>query len=132
MQLQRNVNTRYLRDKIETATPIGRIIILFEGCEKFLTQSKEALVRGDKVTFVERNIRAQNILRELRNSLNLDVDEKVGGEFYTIYNFMIRQLMKAVRTRNVGPIEQVMKINTQLLSSWKEAEGKGLGKELVQ
>jgi len=120
----------YLQNKIESATPIGRILVLFEGCFKFIDKSKEALIAGDKVTFVEKNIRAQNIVRELRNSLNLDIDEKMAGGLYNLYNYLLKQLMQSVRTRTVGPLNEVRGHMDSLYKSWKQAEEQGLGKDI--
>ncbi len=128
--MKKNVSSHYLRNKIESASPIGRILIMFEACNKFLNKSREGLVNGDKMKFVENNIRAQNILRELRNSLNLDLDEKIAVGFYRLYNFMIKRLMQAVRSKNVEHIDVVKRMVAQLYQSWKTAQDKGLGKDI--
>jgi len=120
----------YLKNKVENATPIGRILILFEACFRFLEQSREALIRGDKLTFVERNIKAQNIVREFRNSLNLDINEKIAAGLYRLYNYVLKQLMQSVRTKKVEPITDARKILDQLYQSWKQAEKQGLGKDI--
>ncbi len=130
MAAHRQANSHYLRNKIEIASPIERIIILFEACIRFIAASRMALLKGDKVGFVEKNIRAQNILRELRNSLNLDIDEKVAGRLYTLYNYMIKQLMMSVRMKKVGPLDSVSQMVQKLCGSWKEADKQGLGQDV--
>ena len=128
--VNRQMAHNYLRNKVENASPIGRIMILMEACFRFMDQSIRALEKGDKVAFVERNIKAQNIIRELRNSLNLEVDEKIAGGFYNLYNFMLKQLMQSVRTKKIEPINNVKKQLDQLYQAWKTAEQKGLGKDI--
>jgi flagellar protein FliS len=124
------VANSYLQNKVESASPIGRILLLFEGCFKFIDKSRDALKAGDKVTFVEKNIRAQNIIRELRNSLNLDVDEKIAGGLYSLYNYLLKQLMQSVRTRTIAPLDEVSKHLQTLYESWKKAEAQGLGRDI--
>jgi flagellar secretion chaperone FliS len=130
MMVNNHMAQSYLKNKVESATPIGRILILFEACFRFIDQSREALVRGEKLLFVDSNIKAQNIVREFRNALNLDVDEKVAGGLYNIYNYVIKQLMQSVRTRKVEPLDHARKLLDGLYQSWKQAEKQGLGKEL--
>jgi len=128
--MQSKARLQYLRTKVESATPIGRIIILCEACIAFLDQAKKALHGGDKVLFVEKNIRAQNIIREFRNSLNLDYDEKTAAGFYRLYNYMLKQLMQAVRQRVSNPVDTVQGMVQTLLTSWRKAEAQGLGKDV--
>ncbi|MBU1863476.1 MAG: flagellar export chaperone FliS [Candidatus Omnitrophica bacterium] len=130
MAINQRIRLEYLRNKVESASPIGRIIILCEACLKFLFCAKEALVRGDKIVFVENNIKAQNIIREFRNSLNLEVDEKIASGFYGLYNFMLKQLRQSIQLKKVEPLDKVHAMITQLCSSWKTAEEKGLGKDI--
>jgi flagellar protein FliS len=125
-----HIAQNYLKNKIENATPIGRILILFEACFRFLDQACDALEMGDKITFVDRNIKAQNIVREFRNSLNLDLNEKIAAGFYRLYNYVLKQLMQSVRTKKAEPIKDARKILDQLYQSWKQAEKQGLGKDI--
>lgn len=127
----RNAQQEYLRSRIESASPIGRICIMCEAAMRFLNQSIDALKKGEKVVFVEKNIRAQNIIREFRNSLNLEIDEKVAAGFFNLYNYMLKQLMQSVRMKKIEPIENVKKHLQTLYESWKRVEEQGLGKDIV-
>ncbi len=120
----------YLKQKIESATPIGRIVIMCEACIKFLNQAKESLKRGDKITFTDKTIKAQNIIREFRNSLNMDVDPKIAGGFYVLYNYMLKSLMKSLRTKTYEGIDEVIGMVARLNEAWKEADKKGLAKDV--
>jgi len=130
MAAQQQISTQYLKNKIESATPIQRVIIMCEACQKFLTQSREALLRGDKLVFVDKNIKAQNIVREFRNSLNLEIDEKIASGFYSLYNFWLKQLMQAVRHRKVDYIDVVASDLKKVTEAWKTADRQGLGKDI--
>jgi flagellar secretion chaperone FliS len=128
MAINLHAQTTYLRNKIENATPLGRIIILYEACLRFLRQSAQSLAKGDKISFVHNNIKAQNIVRELRNSLNMEIDEKVALGFFQIYSFVLKQLMGSVRQKSSAPINTAIRLMEELYSAWKTAEEKGLGK----
>ncbi len=128
--MQNIAQNNYLKAKVENSSPIGRVVILFEACEKFMVQAREALVSGNKVVFTDKMIKSQNIVRELRNALNLDVDEKIAGGFYNLYTYVLKQLMNAVRIKNIAPLNAALKITTQLKDAWKEADKKGLGQDV--
>ena len=130
MAVHKKVSEQYLKNKIESATPIQRIIILCEACLRFMAQARKALINGDKLTFVDRTIKAQNIVREFRNSLNLEIDEHIAAGFYRLYNFWLKQLMQAVRARKVEYIDVVVRDLTSVTQAWKTADAQGLGKEI--
>jgi len=123
---------KYLQHKIESATPLGRVIILYDACIRFMNDAVGNLQarQKQKVEACEKIIRAQNIIRELRNALNLDLDPKTGGNLYRLYTFFLKRLMEANRNKVSEPIEYVIRQMTKLNDSWKEAESKGLGKDI--
>lgn len=131
MSIPANAHQEYLRRKIETASPIGRIVILFDACLKFLSQAQSAFKANDKVLFVEKTIRAQNIVRELRNSLNMDIDENTACGFYRIYSYLLKEMMNAVREKKVQPLQTVYRLMEKLGNAWKTAEQQGLGKDVL-
>ncbi len=129
-KVKHDARQRYLQQEIENATAVGRVIMLMDACNRFLTEAKEALQRKEKVLFSERVIRAKNIIRELRNSLNLDIDPAMGGNLYRLYTYFLKQLIEANRSRTEAPIDYVIKQITTLNNAWKEVERQGLAKDV--
>ncbi|MBN1493666.1 MAG: flagellar export chaperone FliS [Candidatus Omnitrophica bacterium] len=128
--VKHDVRQKYLLQEIENASAIGRVIMLIDACNRFLSEAKDALKKKDRVIFNERIIRAKNIIRELRNALNLDLDPAMGGNLYRLYTYFLKQLIEANRSRTDAPIDYVINQMTTLNNAWKQAERQGLGKEV--
>jgi flagellar secretion chaperone FliS len=129
-KVKHDVRQKYLQQEIENASAIGRVIILIDACNRFLNQAKDALNKKERVVFSDNLIRAKNIIRELRNALNLDLDPVMGGNLYRLYTYFLKQLIEANRSRTEGPIDFVLNQMTTLGNAWKEAERQGLGKDV--
>ena len=128
--MNNSARQKYLLQQIESASAIGRVVLLYDACIRFLKDAKFALVRNDKALFCEKLIRAKNIIRELRNSLNLDLDPALAGNMYRLYTYFLKQIIDANRTKNTRPLDFVIGQMMKLNQSWKEAEEKGLAKDV--
>ncbi|MFC1809260.1 flagellar export chaperone FliS [Candidatus Omnitrophota bacterium] len=128
--LNQDVKQKYLLQEIESASAIGRVIMLFDACLRFLNEAKSAIGRQDKGAFQDNLVRAKNIIRELRNSLNLDLDPQLGGNLYRLYTYFLKQLIEANRSKKTGLIDYVIQQMEILNNSWKQAERQGLAKEV--
>jgi flagellar protein FliS len=129
-KVKHDVRQKYLQQEVENASAIGRVIILIDACNRFLNQAKDALNKKERVVFSDKLIRAKNIIRELRNALNLDLNPVMGGNLYRLYTYFLKQLIEANRSRTAEPIDYVLKQMTTFNDAWKEAERQGLGKDV--
>lgn len=121
---------KYLAEKVENATAIGRIVILLDACIRFLNEAKSSLAQNDKTLFCAKIIRAKNIVRELRNALNLDLEPEIAGNMYRLYTYFLTQLVEANRSKRTEPIDFVLKQLSAMNAAWREADAQGLGREV--
>lgn len=130
-EVNEQVRNKYLLQQIENATPIQRIVMLFDAAIRFLNEAREGITkRKDKVVFCERILRTKDIIRELRNSLNLDIEPTIGGNMYRLYTYFLKRLNDANRTKKTDDIDFVVKQMTVLNNAWKEADRQGLGRDI--
>lgn len=106
---------RFLRDRVMTATPAQRVVMLYDRLTLDLARAGEATERIERSGHLGH---ATQIVAELHASL----DQSVGGpaeNLATLYTFMITELV-AMRATGVTGIrlERVAGIVSKLRSSW--------------
>ena len=116
----------YLRSKILNASPMELIIILYEGAIASCAQARKLSGAKQRSRTCEALIKAQNMVRELRNSLDTSRGEIAGG-LYQLYSFMINRLIEANVQRKPELIDDVVRMLTELKETWVEAIEKGGG-----
>lgn len=108
----------YLENKIKTASPVELVIIAYEGAIMFLETAKELYQQKNYLSAGASVVKAQKVIQELRNALDMDIKE-ISGDLFTLYRFMDKQLLKAHRKHDVSVIEEVVKMLSGLKESWQ-------------
>src|SRR4051812_29260461 len=88
------VRMRYLTDTIATASPARLLVMLYDRLCLDLERGHAALLEGDREAASAALVHAQDILMELRGSLDLgswDGAANLAG----IYTFLVGELLKA-------------------------------------
>ncbi|MGC9324956.1 MAG: flagellar export chaperone FliS [Desulfomonilia bacterium] len=107
----------YRKTQIQTADQGSLILMCYDGAINFLKQAKLAHGNGD---FASRGIyytKAQNILWELTNSLNLEAGE-IALTLQSLYNYMIRKILDAEYHGNMEATDEVIGHLQDLRESW--------------
>jgi flagellar protein FliS len=110
----------YLRSKILNASPMELIIILYEGAVAACARARELFGPGRRRETCDALIRAQNMVRELRNSLDMSRGDIAAG-LYRLYSYMIQRLVEANVKRKPEHIDEVMRLLTELKRTWVDA-----------
>ena len=117
MQRETDPARTYLRNRILNASPMELVIILYEGGITALRKAKEYAAATDRPRMCEQVIRAQDMLRELRNALDLTRGEIAEG-LYRLYTFMVQRLIKANLEKDVKYIDEVLTMLKDLKNTW--------------
>ena len=114
----------YKSSSIETATPGQLVLMLYDGALRFMTQAEQGLhetnVRVRNETVNNNLIKAQNILAELQNSLDMKVPGDFPKTMWGLYDFMMRQLQQANMQKSAEPIKTVKKMLKDIRDAWDE------------
>jgi flagellar protein FliS len=123
MQLARLAKS-YQSVAVTTATPGHLVLMLFDGALRFLSTALHGFQREG---IAERNeqihnnlIKTQNILLELRASLDMGVGGEFAKTMYALYGFMIEQLQKANLAKEAEPITTVERLLGEIRDSWAQ------------
>lgn len=118
--MAQSVGNIYKQNMVVTASPKELVVMLYEGCIKFLRLAELGLAEN-RMDLVNKNlIKAQNIVEELRLTLNMEVESEVANQLAALYEHFLEMLLQANIKKDSAKIVYVRKQMTELLSSWKE------------
>ena len=110
----------YKQQSILTATPGQLVVMLYDGCLRFLNQSAYAMRDGNLADAGNRMARAEAIIDELLSTLDLEQGGVIASRLQGIYVFCHRQLMEARLERNADKIDTVSGLLAELRDSWAQ------------
>ncbi len=122
-----NPQTYVQRYKTSQVTAVDRkqlLLLVFEGGQKFLRLTRDALAQGNVTGFAEHMSRAQAIISELMGSLDYKAGGDIAVELARLYDFMIFHLTEANVKRNVKNVENVIKIFDTIANAYREVLSK--------
>lgn len=122
MSIDRNEASRqYLKMKIESASPIKLVVILYDGGIRFLTKALDELEHKRIMGFSDNIIKAQNVIRELRDSLDMSIDE-IAPQLRSLYVYMLKRLIEASVSKKPEPAQEVLRMLDSLREAWDKVK----------
>jgi flagellar secretion chaperone FliS len=116
----RDAFQRYQEIQVETANRGKLLIMLYQGCIKFLRLARKSIDEKDLEGANHYLIRSQNIVNELRSTLDLEKGGKIAENLDKLYDFMLVQLIEANIKKDGEMIQIVEKLMLDLLDAWQE------------
>lgn len=111
---------RYLQDSINTASPGKLLLMLYDRLVLDLMKAEEALRSGEREQAHERITHAQEIVLELR--ISLDVDAWSGAPaLANLYGWLLTELIGANINRDAARIAACRALVEPLRDAWREA-----------
>jgi flagellar protein FliS len=115
-----HLRDRYLQDSVNTASPGKLLIMLYDRLVLDLMKGEEALRAGSREEAHEKLTHAQEIVIELRTSL--DVDAWSGAPaLANVYGWMLTELIGANIARDADRVVAIRNLAEQLRDTWREA-----------
>jgi flagellar protein FliS len=115
-----HLRDRYLQDSINTASPGKLLLMLYDRLVLDLMKGEEALRAGEREESHERLTHAQEIVIELRTSL--DVDAWSGAPaLANLYGWMLTELIGANIARDADRVTACRALVEPLRDAWREA-----------
>jgi|AntRauTorcE11897_2_1112592.scaffolds.fasta_scaffold20011_1 flagellar protein FliS len=111
---------QYKQVQVKTANNKKLLLMLYQGCIKFLRIAKKSIKEEDMENANEYLKKSQAIIDELRYTLDMDKGEEISNNLYKLYNFMYSELITANINKEIEPIENVESLMMDLLETWKE------------
>ncbi len=121
----------YLRQQVEAATPLRRVLMLYDGALRFISVGRRCIEEKSYEKQNEAIQRAQAIIFELISSLNQEISGEISGNLLTIYTYMLRQLIEANIKDDPTKLDEVTRMLSELRATWAELE-KGMDSAIVK
>lgn len=115
-----NAKNSYLKNQVMSASPNKLIEMLYQGAIKSVKIAEIAIENNDAKNAHKELVRAQDILMELKNSLNTEVESDVTSNLESLYDFMNGRLVKANVNKDQALLPPVVTMLTELLDAWKQ------------
>jgi flagellar secretion chaperone FliS len=110
----------YKQQSILTATPGQLVVMLYDGCLRFLSQAALALRDGNGTEAGRRLSRAEAIIDELLGTLDLERGGVIASRLQGIYVFCSRRLIEARAEQDAAAVESVAGLLTELRDAWAQ------------
>jgi flagellar protein FliS len=110
----------YKQQSILTATPGQLVVMLYDGCLRFLHQAAYAMREGNVSEADARLQRAEAIIDELHATLDMEKGGVVASRLQGIYVFCSRHLIEARFARDPQMIEKVGGLLGELREAWAQ------------
>jgi flagellar secretion chaperone FliS len=111
---------RYLADSVATASPARLLTMLYDRLVLDLSRAEEALRAGDRMTASPQLLHAQDIVLELRTSLNVEVWDGADG-LAQIYRGLSPALVGATSRADADRVAACRGLVEPLRDAWREA-----------
>ena len=119
----------YKTQQIMTASPQELTLMLYNGAIRFVAESMQAIEKKDIPRAHEANMKAQNIVREFMNTL--DMQYEVSEGLYKLYDYLEYRLIQANIKKDTAQLEEAKNMLTELRDTWYQAMKLARGQEAV-
>ena len=110
----------YRRMAVETSSPGQLIVMLYRGAIRSTRQAIDAIEERRLETANNEFLRAEAIVRELRDSLRADAGP-IAESLDALYGYFERQLIQANMRKDPAPAAEVAGMLESLLQAWEGA-----------
>lgn len=111
---------RYLADNVTTASPAKLLVMLYDRLVLDLTRAEQALIAKDRGEASRHLLHAQEIVLELRTSLDIAAWEGAPG-LAELYGFILTELIGANVNADGARVASCRTLVEPLRDAWREA-----------
>ena len=109
----------YQQNSVTTASPGELTLMLYNGCIKFIKAARVAMESKQIQARHENLLKAQNIINELRSTLNMDV--AISKNMMAMYEYIYTRLVEANTKNDASILDEVEELVTEFRDTWKQA-----------
>jgi flagellar secretion chaperone FliS len=111
----------YSQTQAQTAAPGELIVMLYRGGARFVAGAVEAMQTRDIEAAHNYLVRAQAIIAELLESLDVERGGEIARNLMRIYEYMNFRLVEANLRKDAEPAREVERLLRELLPAWEQA-----------
>ena len=123
-KLKQSINPKlgaYRKAEVMTANREAILLLLYEGAIRFLKQAITAVEKKDYSEKARLVGRTQEIINELRATLNFDAGGEIASTLESLYEFITDRLLKGNQENNAQHLKEALNIISTLHIAWEQA-----------
>lgn len=124
-----NTANAYKNQQIMTASPQELTLMLYNGAIRFVGESIQAIEMNDMQKAHKANMRAQDIVREFMNTLDMRYEVSKGLD--QLYDYIEYRLIQANIKKDKAQLEEAKGLLTELRDTWYQAMKLARGQQVV-
>ena len=110
----------YRETNVVTADPKRLVLMCYEGAIDSLKIGKQKIAEKDYEEKGKNIAKAQDIISELKSSLNFEEGGTIAANLDSLYNYILRRITEADLENDVQAFEDVIGMLGELKSAWEE------------
>lgn len=118
--MYKNVHEQYTNMSVTTVDRGRLLLMLYDGCIRFLKHAKMGLEAKDIMKFAKYLSKSQAILAELMATLDFEKGGDIARDLDRIYDFCIFHLTEANLEKNPEKIGRVISVIETITSAYRE------------
>jgi len=111
----------YRRTDLMTANRETILLMMYGGAMRFLKQAIEAGEANDFILMNKMVAKTQEIVNELRSTLNFEVGGDIAKNLEMLYGFVSDRLLQGCLEKQVKPLGEALGIIQTLNEAWEQA-----------
>ena len=123
--MMNNPQDAYRKQGILTASPMELVLMLYDGCRKNVLKAQLAMQKGKVETAHNSLVKAQDILMELVNCLDLSLP--ISEQLIGVYEFMLTAVAMANIQKDPEHLNVVLEMLTELRDTWQQVSDQQRG-----
>ncbi|MCW5936610.1 MAG: flagellar export chaperone FliS [Fimbriimonadaceae bacterium] len=112
----------YRKTAIEGATPLGLVVMLYDGAFRFIEAGRQAMRKEDAFAQNQALQKAQKIVSELMACLDMEKGGEVAQNLFALYAFCYDRLVMANIERREEALDETVHVLSQLREAWSELD----------
>jgi flagellar protein FliS len=111
---------RYAAAQVTMVDRERLLLLVFEGGQRFLRLTRDALAAGDVQRFGEHLARAQAIIAELHGTLDRQAGGTLAADLARIYDFLLFHLTEANARRSLRHVDEALAVFTTIADAYRQ------------
>lgn len=116
----------YRRTAVQSSSPLGLVVMLYDGAIKFVLEARDAIARQDVAARTNAVSRALAIVAELQNTLNVKDGGQIAQELDRLYTYINGRLLDVTAKADDNAAQEVHKLLSTLRDAWSQIADKQL------
>ncbi|BCD68364.1 flagellar export chaperone FliS [Nitratiruptor sp. YY09-18] len=114
----------YMKNSVQTASPLQQVILLYEKAIVCLKAAKEDIKNGDIKSKIGNITKVSDIIRALDSSLDFKNGGEIATNLHALYDFIDRSLFEVHTKNDAQLIDDLIEILSNLKEGWEGIQSK--------